>query len=78
MTTNNVSAVILAEGPNGLGAVRSLSQKNISVETISFKATDPSLYSRLPKKKSIIERDKELLLNKLLIFVPFTIPKTKS
>ncbi len=64
--TNRIPAIILAEGPNGLGAVRSLYKENIPVEIISFIENDPSRYSRLPQKKSIVERNKDLLLSFLL------------
>lgn len=43
-------AIILSHGPGGLGAVRSLARRGVSVTAVAFEKTDPVLYSRWASK----------------------------
>lgn len=47
-------AVVLTHGPGGLGTVRSLARRGISVTAIAYDETDPVLWSRYPKKKVVV------------------------
>lgn len=51
---NKSKAIVLSAGPNGLGAIRSLSQENINLDVIAINAQDPALLSRLPERKKCL------------------------
>jgi D-aspartate ligase len=61
--SESIDAAVLAADGNGLGAVRSLGRRGLSVATIGHSATDVSLHSRYPKQKYCLtaqgEADKE-------------------
>lgn len=58
------TALILGTGPNGLGAIRSLSSENVIVDIIVNKVNDISLHSRLVRRKVVLKtsnHEEELL-----------------
>jgi glycerol-3-phosphate dehydrogenase len=46
-----IDCVVLAEGANGLGAVRSLARHGLGVAVIVASQKDPSVFSRFPVDK---------------------------
>lgn len=56
MKKYNSHVIILAAGPNGLGAVRSLYKENIHVDIITASRQDPVFSSRLPVRKVVLEK----------------------
>jgi predicted ATP-grasp superfamily ATP-dependent carboligase len=51
-------AIILAAGPNGLGAIRSLNLEGISLDVIAATPDDVVLSSRLPIRKVALQKNK--------------------
>lgn len=51
---NNSKAIILAAGPNGLGALRSLYKENIRADVITADNNEPVMSSRLPIRKVVL------------------------
>ncbi|MBK9261317.1 MAG: hypothetical protein IPM54_16125 [Polyangiaceae bacterium] len=51
------AAVILAAGPNGLGAARSLARARIPTIAVAIDPAEPILWSRLPAETLLIETD---------------------
>jgi D-aspartate ligase len=51
---NNSKAIILAAGPNGLGALRSLYKENIRADVITANKNEPVMSSRLPILKVVL------------------------
>jgi len=53
---NSSHVIILAAGPNGLGAVRSLHKEDISVDVITANKLEPVMSSRLPLRKVVLNK----------------------
>jgi len=65
---NNSKAIVLAAGPNGLGALRSLYKESILADVITANKDEPVMSSRLPIRKVVLNNagDSEELLEVLL------------
>ena len=61
-------AIVLSAGPNGLGALRSLTQEKVITDIIVTNAQEPALYSRLYNQAKIVElgKNSQALLATLL------------
>jgi len=68
MRESTPSVIVLSAGPNGLGAVRSLTKERVVVDIITASSQEPVMSSRLPRKKVVLEKafDENELLSLLL------------
>ena len=55
MSIQENKVIVLAAGPNGLGVIRSLHLKGISVTAITLSKKDISHYSRIPTAKYTVQ-----------------------
>lgn len=59
-------AVVLCEGPGGLGAVRALNRHGVATTAIAFDRRAPVLWSRFPARKILVEVDEPEMLEERL------------
>lgn len=54
MSRRSETAIVLAAGANGLGAVRSLQKENVRPEVVAMSKDEPVLYSRYARAKHLV------------------------
>lgn len=70
----NIDVVVLAASANGLGAVRSLHDKNLEIAIIVRSELDPSMFSRYPVSKQVLKTNLDISPEQQLVNMLLAMP----